>query len=120
MQTIGFTILDATFGSALMLTLWHGWFGFFSHSALRTIGKFSYMIYIIHRPLHPILYKAFAAQHLTARFPAIVNLLVFDVFATSVCIAAAALTWYGYERHWLKLKDLFAEKPHALSLARSA
>jgi peptidoglycan/LPS O-acetylase OafA/YrhL len=108
-QSVGYTVIAVMFGALIVLALGQGWFSFLNTPFFRLCGKYSYMMYIIHLPLHGILYKIFQTQQITARLPSpILRLLPFNLFATLACIGIAAVTWRLYESQFLKLKKRFS------------
>jgi peptidoglycan/LPS O-acetylase OafA/YrhL len=111
-QTYGYTILALTFAALVLLVVLdhergHGALGaVFRNRMLRSFGTYSYAIYMFHQPfnlligmplmfsLHPhgIGLKAGAAYMLAV---------------TAASYAAAVVSYYGYERHFLALKRFF-------------
>jgi peptidoglycan/LPS O-acetylase OafA/YrhL len=79
---------------------------------LRMTGKVSYGLYLFHLPiLAPIM--ALVPPKLLVR--AVGSELSGNVLFVAIYIASsyalAMLSWYAYERHWLKLKRYFHDKP---------
>jgi peptidoglycan/LPS O-acetylase OafA/YrhL len=74
---------------------------------LRALGKYSYAMYVFHKPLHdwigiPLL-KAQGLRYDDSPSPALAYLLVMG----TVCFGIAVLSYHLFERHFLKLKDRF-------------
>lgn len=77
---------------------------FFCQNWLRFLGKLSYGMYVFQAPLIPIM----AAAGWSAGVSFSVNLLYVPVmFALSLGVAWCS--WHGFEKHWLRLKDLFPQ-----------
>jgi peptidoglycan/LPS O-acetylase OafA/YrhL len=82
--------------------------GVLSNSVLRTVGKYSYAMYLFHAPLeHPIRYLL--------PVPTLTHWVGSELLACSLYVAvlalavftAAFLSWHLYEKHFLKLKRYF-------------
>ncbi|HEY4366343.1 MAG TPA: acyltransferase [Steroidobacteraceae bacterium] len=69
------------------------------------IGRISYGIYLLHLPIFQAVDHAFPGTRLLTLFP----------LKIALALAAASASYYGMERHFLKLKKLFAspEPPRA-------
>ncbi|MBN1946765.1 MAG: acyltransferase [Bradymonadales bacterium] len=80
----------------------------FEFAPLRTLGKYSYGIYLFHEPLLTCLAPAIAsAVDRQGRMPVVVWLVVFVLF-TGLTTLLAWITYHGFEKHFLKLKDRLA------------
>jgi peptidoglycan/LPS O-acetylase OafA/YrhL len=78
---------------------------------LRTLGKYSYGIYVLHIPMIPILYvllqRVFRACHW--KNPSeLATIITFDVVGTGCSVGAAMLSWHLFEKRFLKLKSRFS------------
>jgi peptidoglycan/LPS O-acetylase OafA/YrhL len=114
--TLGFTLLAGLFGAVLasainteQRTSSHV-ARLLSSSALRFLGKYSYGLYVLHQPIAVLL----AALGLSAALsrggsPALLSLMVFGAIGMVLSVAAALGSWHLYEKHFLKLKDRFAD-----------
>ncbi|WP_164011866.1 acyltransferase family protein [Pyxidicoccus trucidator] len=82
---------------------------FFSSKLLRTYGKYSYAIYLIHSPLDAILRRAplVGTPLRTVGGSDIPMQLVFYVVAAALSLGLALVSWNLFEKHLLKLKDYF-------------
>jgi peptidoglycan/LPS O-acetylase OafA/YrhL len=122
MRTVGFTILAVFFGGVLALAVVQPpesrWGRFFSHPALRFMGKYSYGLYVIH---HIVIAGLDRRGFQTAVLPTLwgshlPGLVIFSLVAGSISIFLALLSWYLWESQCLRLKRYFAyrsrpEKP---------
>ncbi|MEX1253952.1 MAG: acyltransferase [Dehalococcoidia bacterium] len=89
--------------------------GSFAHRALtigplRSLGKYSYALYLVHLPVATILAKHF---HVADEVPSVFGstLLASFVFALTAGAISLAFAWASYhlcEKHFLKLKSAFA------------
>ncbi|MEM7625542.1 MAG: acyltransferase [Planctomycetota bacterium] len=112
-HTIGFTLLGAVF-FALLITVRYAapssWrYQWFSHPALRSLGRYSYAIYLFHVPVTAVVRESVLRLPKDApaegtRLHLILLLIVSSGVAT---YAAAWLSWHLYEKHFLKLKSRF-------------
>jgi peptidoglycan/LPS O-acetylase OafA/YrhL len=109
----GFTALAAMFGSLLLLTVTSApgtiLSRFFTHPLMRMFGRYSYAIYLFNQPVKYLLRDFVFNPNvnfvvLGSRVPA---QLGFFVIATIITLALAWLSWHLFEKHFLKLKDLF-------------
>lgn len=81
---------------------------FFSHPLLRTYGKYSYAVYLLHMPIIIVLAeKVFHPGSLKIGRTMLPGLLLFYLLSWSLALGAAWVSWNILEKHFLKLKDLF-------------
>jgi Predicted acyltransferases len=113
-QTLGYTIIGLFFGSLLVLLMGGNQASpamrCVDNSFLRCFGKYSYCLYLIHLPLHPLLYKVFSfpSLNLQARFHSeFLTLTPFLVLGTATSLLISFLIWNLYEKHFLTLKKHF-------------
>jgi peptidoglycan/LPS O-acetylase OafA/YrhL len=113
MQTAGYTSL--ALGYAAIVALAAGgradsWLvGFFRLSALRTLGRYSYALYLFHVPVRRFIRDEYFP---VASFPTwlgspLPGQLLFYVAATAPALALAWISWHLYERQWLALTRYF-------------
>jgi peptidoglycan/LPS O-acetylase OafA/YrhL len=113
-QTIGYTILAVVFASAILalaLEAEEGAAGPMARTLqttpFRALGLYSYAMYVFHKPLHDLLGKpALEWLGLGGEIPLGPGLAYIGV-ATAVTLAAGAVSYYLYERHFLAMKSRF-------------
>ena len=110
-----FTLSSAFFGAVLVLAVSAGptspigrvgrW------RPLRTIGTYSYGLYVFHYPLLNGLDRILPGSVIATRFghPVLGGLAYFAI-ATACSAILAALSWHGFENRFLRLKDRLAPK----------
>jgi peptidoglycan/LPS O-acetylase OafA/YrhL len=97
----------------------------FESKPLRTLGKYSYALYLLNMPLRAVIRdlvyptSKFVTFH-GARTP---GQLLFYLLAFPVVFSGAWLSWHLYEKHFLALKRFFPSRPdlrNQLQAQRSA
>jgi peptidoglycan/LPS O-acetylase OafA/YrhL len=77
--------------------------------ALCFFGKYSYGLYVFHYPLVPWFERVFRPDVLvTFCRSGIVGQFIYAIFATLVSVMLALVSWHCYEKHFLRLKNVFA------------
>ena len=110
-QTIGYSALAAA--STLLVIAAaaadatrdaSGWPGVLRHSALRSVGRYSYAMYVLHVPLHLLVGVPLLARlgHADTRDPLVA--LIYIVVGTLVSYGVAALSYHAFEVHFLRMK----------------
>lgn len=80
----------------------------FNLNGLRTLGKYSYAIYVFQSPLIPIVAAVCSVPILTDwTGNALLGNLMYIAAMFTLTYGAALLSWHGLEKHCLKLKELF-------------
>lgn len=105
MQIAGYTVIALGFACVLVSAMAPA-AGFFTWSPLRTIGAYSYAMYVFYAPLHLL-----AGLPLLARIsasPSVPLALAYVVAASLATFCFAALSYRFYERHFLALKPRLA------------
>lgn len=74
---------------------------------LRSLGKYSYGIYIIHKPLHDLVAKPWLASHGYWTTTGVAASVAYVAFTTLVCWVLAKLVYHAFEVHFLALKRYF-------------
>ncbi|HZI12960.1 MAG TPA: acyltransferase [Myxococcus sp.] len=81
---------------------------FFNSGLLRTYGKYSYAVYLIHSPVDALLRRTVLKMPLQFIWGTDLFMqLVYFAVAGGVSLALAVVSWNLYEKHFLKLKDYF-------------
>jgi peptidoglycan/LPS O-acetylase OafA/YrhL len=110
MYTLGFSLLLVLFAALLVLALASRpgsvLFRFFAHPAMRSLGKYSYAIYLFHLPLRALLRDTVYGpdRFLTLFGSQIPGQLLFHLAATLLTLAVAMASWHLFEKRFLKLK----------------
>jgi peptidoglycan/LPS O-acetylase OafA/YrhL len=111
-QTFGYTILAVAFAALVLQTVLdhergRGRIGaVFNNAVLRSLGKYSYAIYVFHQPLNQMIGERLLHHWL----PQGIGLKAGSAYM--VCVTAASYTlavvsYHGYEKHFLALKRYF-------------
>ncbi|MGE5453459.1 MAG: acyltransferase family protein [Acidobacteriota bacterium] len=115
-QILGYAALAAFFTALVWRAAWQDqqaastaptWHRVLTWAPLTSVGRYSYAMYMFHKPLHdffsPAALKALNIQ--TAGSPFWATLHVAGVSLAAYCLAW--LSWHLYEVHFLRLKRLF-------------
>jgi peptidoglycan/LPS O-acetylase OafA/YrhL len=119
--TVGFSVASLGFGSALVGAVCARRGGLvdrvLSAAPLRTLGKYSYCIYVIHLPIVVSLAVPPGFGHLAlfgyTAMPSTAAYLVHLATATGLSLAVAFVSWHALELPFLRLKGRFADPPRA-------
>jgi peptidoglycan/LPS O-acetylase OafA/YrhL len=116
-QTLGYATLAVLFASVLVLAvearpgsvLARG----LSHPTLRTLGKYSYALYLFHLPLRALIRDTVYGRE---DFPTLLGSLIpgqilFYALSSALALAAAWLSWQLFEKHFLSLQRFFRNLP---------
>jgi peptidoglycan/LPS O-acetylase OafA/YrhL len=81
---------------------------------LMGFGKYSYGAYVLHTPMQPVYLRLFppariadAARALGPTGSHVVGLLGFALLGIAIDMVLAWISYYAFERHFLKLKRYF-------------
>lgn len=96
---------DALVGQGAKSPIWHKALQF---APLRSIGKYSYGMYVIHKPLHDLFSKDVLNKLGIQPAGSILYASLHMVGIVAVTYVAAWLSYNLYETHFLKLKQRFA------------
>jgi peptidoglycan/LPS O-acetylase OafA/YrhL len=112
-----FTV-DAFFFAGLIIVAvlvrpsgWAGWLA--NNSVLQFFGKYSYGWYVIQGAIvPPLAVLLFTPSELALKIgsPALAR-LIYILLGGSLSLGMAIVSWHLYEKHFLRLKELFASKP---------
>jgi peptidoglycan/LPS O-acetylase OafA/YrhL len=115
MQTVGYTILAFFFAAVLVFTVQarHGsqLQRILTTSVLRTLGKYSYGMYVFHMLLYPALVMLFHDPIRGIVHSTRLSEVVFAAVSITVIFAVAWASWHLFEKHFLKLKRHFEYQP---------
>jgi peptidoglycan/LPS O-acetylase OafA/YrhL len=111
-QIFGYTVFSTFFGAVLVTAIDRRGRGRVAgvcrSSTLALFGRYSYALYVLHQPfLYYLPWRLTVdamPRVLGSHIPA---LLVFSIGATTALVLLSMLSWHAYEKHFLKLKDLF-------------
>lgn len=118
-MTEGYTVLAIVFAAWLYLAanrdaqvantgvptpLWHR---ALRHPVLQSVGKYSYGMYVIHKPLHDLFSADLLARMGVQTEGHILNASLHVLAVTLISYAAAWLSYHLYEVHFLRLKRYF-------------
>jgi peptidoglycan/LPS O-acetylase OafA/YrhL len=120
-QTIGYTLLSASFALILLLAALPTTGGLraamsvLASKPLRLIGRYSYGMYVYHLPLHTLF--GIALLHRFSGDVTPTETLIYIVVMTVVSFVIAALSYELFEKRFLKLKFRLMPKPRAVQPA---
>jgi peptidoglycan/LPS O-acetylase OafA/YrhL len=110
MSTFGYSLLWAFYGSVLVLALkWRPLTSVMSNGVLRWFGKYSYGMYVWHPIIFIILMHSEFVRDLRGQstpLTAAINVAV----AIGVMLCVTLVSWYVWEKQFLKLKARFPER----------
>jgi len=77
---------------------------------LRSIGKYSYAMYVFQGLLHKLIGESWLDAHFGTAPPVAIG-LIYGVALLTVTYALAALSYHAFEKHFLRLKRRFDSRP---------
>ncbi|WP_428940650.1 acyltransferase family protein [Fontivita pretiosa] len=87
---------------------------FFASRPLRTFGKYSYAVYLLHMPIMILFAEyVFSPAHVRLGGSLLPGLLIYYAATWTLSLLAALASWNLLEKHFLKLKDYFPMEPRA-------
>jgi peptidoglycan/LPS O-acetylase OafA/YrhL len=88
----------------------------FTHRFLRTFGKYSYAVYLLHLPVMVIVAEMlFHPRDWRMGRTLLPGLIGFYAITWTLSLLVAVVSWHLLEKHFLKLKDLFPMEAHGKS-----
>jgi peptidoglycan/LPS O-acetylase OafA/YrhL len=115
-ETIGYTIVSMMFVLILIAAAGAdaagatGWTGPLRFRPLRAVGKYSYAMYVFHKPLHDYIGRpVVVALNVDAAHSVLLN-AAYIVAGAIVTFAAAFVSWHLFEKYFLRMKRLFEAK----------
>ena len=116
-ETIGYTIVALMFVLLLMAAAGadaagaSGWADLLRLRPLRAVGKYSYAMYIFHKPLHDYVGKPMVMSLNPQVTQSVLANVAYIAVGIVVTFAAAFVSWHLFEKHFLQMKRLFAPQP---------
>lgn len=115
-ETIGYTIVSLMFVLLLIAAAGadiagsSGWAVALRWRPLRALGKYSYAMYVFHKPLHDYVGKPLVVVlNLNTTQSVTMNLLYIAVGVIAT-FTMAFISWHLFEKHFLKLKRFFVPR----------
>lgn len=113
-QTVGYTLLAVVFGLLVLAAVlardnenvW--WLRALRSRSLGAFGKYSYAMYVIHKPLHDLVGVPTLQQLVGSGRLGLAASAVYIIGATVVTLVAAFVCYHLLERHFLALKERFS------------
>jgi peptidoglycan/LPS O-acetylase OafA/YrhL len=110
MTGVGYTLLALMYGGLLVLALEApNWSRAFANPFLRTLGKYSYALYLFNNPIRAVVRDLVYGPASFATFmgSAMPGQILFYVLSFALTLPLAWLSWHLFEKHFLALKRLF-------------
>jgi len=113
-QTLGYALLAIVFtlgiaaalgGECASTSRWTNWL---RAASLRAVGKYSYAMYIFHKPIHDFVGKPILQQMQYMGFATTQSVaisLAYLILGTLIIFLAGALSYHLFEKHFLDLKS---------------
>ncbi|XZE21161.1 acyltransferase family protein [Pirellulaceae bacterium SH449] len=86
-------------------------------SPLRTLGRYSYGMYVVQLPLVTLIPLEFTQEIVNMNYPLLCGIYVVSML--SCILSVAIVTYHGYEVHFLRLKSSFTNAKHARNSSTS-
>lgn len=115
-ETIGYTFVSLMFVLLLIaaagaeLAANSRWITLLKWPPLCAIGKYSYAMYIFHKPLHDLVGKPFVVALEPGITTSTLLNLGYTAAGIAVIFAAAFVSWHLFEKHFIQLKRYFVPK----------
>ncbi len=115
-ETIGYTIVSLMFVLFLIAAAGadtagsSGWVRALRFPPLRTLGKYSYAMYVFHKPLHDYAGRPLVAAMQLDVSKSVALAASYIVIGIVVTFAIAVVSWHLYEKHFLSLKRFFVPR----------
>jgi len=111
-QTLGYSWLACAFAVAVLAAACTGrpgsevpwWERALKTEPLRTLGKYSYAMYVFHKPLHDWIGKPVLRHFALVTAPSSTNAVAYFLIATLTTLAAAVVSYHSFEKHFLVMK----------------
>lgn len=111
--TVGYTIVAAGFTLLLVAIVGaetrgsSSWVKIFQLRPLRAIGKYSYAMYVFHKPVHDFVGQPLVAALQLKVSQSVLWSTAYIIIVTAGTFAVALFSWHVLEKHFLQLKRFF-------------
>jgi peptidoglycan/LPS O-acetylase OafA/YrhL len=111
--TVGYTLVAACFALLLLAIVSaealasSTWVRIFRIHPLRALGKYSYAMYVFHKPVHDFVGRSALIALDFDVSQSILWSTIYMVIVTALTFAVAFVSWHVLERHFLRLKRFF-------------
>jgi peptidoglycan/LPS O-acetylase OafA/YrhL len=121
--TLGLSAIALCFGSVLVLSLddrsGSRWQSFLRTRFMRTLGKYSYGLYVLHFLIQPLYKRVLPTERLLPWTGALTLTAVLQMLCWfGISLAAAWVSWHLWEKHFLRLKRFFEYAPRSVHAER--
>jgi peptidoglycan/LPS O-acetylase OafA/YrhL len=128
-QTLGYSVLAVVFALGVVAAAAgdavasgavaaRGWVVWLRAAPLRMLGRYSYGMYIFHKPLHDLAGKPLLQALGLYEHAGVAVAVAYIAAGTLVTLALAMVSYHLFEKHFLGLKRWFVAEPAAIT-ARS-
>jgi peptidoglycan/LPS O-acetylase OafA/YrhL len=122
-QTLGYSILAMVFAGLIATSVaadmeqTGGWANWLRFGPLRRIGKYSFAMYVFHKPLHDWIGVPFLHSHGLYDVENPVRSIEYMIVLGVICFALAAFSYHFIERHFLRMKDRLGSRSPGSAVA---
>ena len=115
-QTVGYTLLATTFSLMIMAAAGgdavqaRGWCAALRFSPLRIIGRYSYGMYVFHKPVHDFLGKPALVILGWDNARSACDSAAYVLLASAVVFVLAFFSYHLFEKHFLRMKRRLAPR----------
>ena len=121
-QTLGYSVLAVVFALGVVAAAAgdavaaRGWVDWLHAAPLRMLGRYSYGMYIFHKPLHDLAGKPLLQAFGLYEHAGAAVALGYIVAGTLVTLALAMASYHLFEKHFLGLKRWFVAEPRSFTI----
>jgi peptidoglycan/LPS O-acetylase OafA/YrhL len=110
--TFGFTVMTVFSGALIAeVVCFRSWLGFFFNSRLmRSLGKYSYGIYVVHHLIRRPFAQWVAERGINLRTEGVAAWLAFIAAGCLLSYGIAFVVWHLYEKQFLKLRNIISDR----------